>query len=83
MKPKRRTNPNKRNGPLPKRGLPAHIVVGGKVNASEFQAMRAAMKQRGIATQSLFVAYAVRHFVQATGIEIPDSDPRQGLLPIA
>lgn len=80
MKPTRK--PNKRNGPLPKRGLPAHYLVAGKLNRNEVEAMRTAMKARGIATQSLFVAYAVRSFVQAAGIEIPDSDPRQGLLPI-
>lgn len=77
-----RTKANKRNGPLPKRGLPAHIVVVSRVNASELQAMRAAMKAKGIPTQSLFIANAVRAFVQSAGIDIPDANPRQGLLPI-
>lgn len=76
------TKETKRNGPRPKRGLPAHFIVGGKLNASELQAMRSAMKITGIPTQSLFVAYAVREFVKAHGIDIPDADPRQGLLPI-
>lgn len=83
QKAKRRTNPNKRNGPLPTRGLPARIVVASKVNAAELKAMRAAMKAKGIPTQSLFVAYAVREFVKSAGVEIPDTNPRQGLLPIA
>ena len=75
-------HPKKRFGPIAKRGLPAHFIVGGKLNASELQAMRSAMKVTGIATQSLFVAYAVRSFVKANGIDIPDHDPhQQSLLP--
>lgn len=83
MKQPRKVNPNKRNGPRAKRGLPAHFIVGGKLNASELEAMRSAMKVTGIPTQSLFVAYAVRDFVKRHGVDLPDHDPRQGsLLPI-
>lgn len=74
---------NKRNGPLPTRGLPTYIVVTTRINTAELKAMKAAMKAVGIATKSLFVAQAVRAMVKANGITIPDIDPAQGtLLPI-
>lgn len=82
-KPNRRTNPDKRNGKRPARGLPAHILVAGKLNATEHKAMRQAMQAAGITTQSLFVAYAVRAFSKAYGVDVPEADPRQTLLPIA
>lgn len=73
----------KRKGRMPKRGLPAHIIVGGKLNVTEFRAMREAMKVTGIPTQSLFVAFAVRAYTRANGVDLPDLDPAQTLLPIA
>lgn len=79
MKPAKRKQP----GPIAQRGLPAQIVVVGRLNASEVKAMRSAMKVSGIATQSLFVAYAVRSFAKAHGIDVPEIDPRQTLLPVA
>ena len=76
------TKVTKRNGPLPKRGLPAHIVVGGKLNVAEVRAMKEAMKVAGITSKSLFVAHAVRAFVKANGIDIAEVDPAQRALPI-
>lgn len=78
----KRQNTNRRNGPRPKRGLPAKTLVGGKLNVAEVKAMQEAMRATGIATKSLFVAHAVRAFVKANGIEIKDVDPAQTLLPI-
>lgn len=77
-----KTKVAKRNGPLPKRGLPAHIVVGGKLNIAEVRAMKEAMKMAGITSKSLFVAHAVRAFVRANGIDIAEVDPAQRALPI-
>lgn len=76
------TMANKRNGPRPKRGLPAKTIVGGKLNVAEVRAMKEAMRVTGIPTKSLFVAHAVRAFVKAHGIDIQDMDPAQTLLPI-
>ena len=77
----KRTNTNKRNGRLPQRGLPAKTLVGGKLNIAEFHAMKEAMRVAGIPTKSLFIAYAVRAFVKANGIDIQDIDPAQTFLP--
>lgn len=71
-----------RKGPKPKRGLPAHTVVGGKLNVTEVKAMKAVMKAKGIPTQSLFVALAVRYYAKANGVDIPDQDKAQLLLPV-
>ena len=77
-----KTKVSKRSGPLPKRGLPAHIVVGGKLNIAEARAMKDAMKVAGIVSKSLFVAHAVRAYVKAIGVDIAEVDPAQRSLPI-
>lgn len=64
-------------GPKPLNGSPAVITVAAKLNAPEMKAVAAAMRERGIPSRSRFISEAVRAYVAACGISLPEDDPAQ------